>query len=86
MGILNHLSKHGKILQLHLGFCVGRVVQMKPRDRDFLIVLRGVKTDKLAFGDPRLQLGDRVDVRLSQSIFPCQSNLFLFRKALYDQC
>lgn len=55
---------------------------MKPRDRDFLIVLRGVKTDKLAFGDPRLQLGDRVDVRLSQSIFSLSIQSFPVPKSL----
>lgn len=50
--ILDHLSQHGKILKLKLGFCGRRKVRMSTRDKDFLNALKGVKTDKLEIGNP----------------------------------
>lgn len=51
--ILSHLSRHGKVTKLKLGFCGRRAIRMSTRDGDFLNALKGVKTDKLDFGDPR---------------------------------
>ena len=50
--ILNHLSEHGRILKLKLSFGGRRSVVMSTRDKDFLIALKGVKTDRLDIGDP----------------------------------
>ena len=74
--VLDQLSKHGKIIKLQLGFSVHSVVRIQPRDRDFLIALRSVKTDQLTFGDPRLQLEHGVDVCLSQFLFPPVNPIF----------
>ena len=68
--ILDHLSQHGKILKLKLGFCGRRNVRMTSRDRDFLNALKGVKTDKLDFGNPGREDSSKYDVRFSQSMFP----------------
>ena len=67
--ILNHLSQHGKILKLKLGFCGRRNVRMLTRDGEFLNALKGVKTDKLEIGDPKPEVANSFDVRLSQSLF-----------------
>ncbi len=66
--VLDYLSRHGKILQLKLGFCGRRSVRMSPRDGDFLKALKGVKTDKLTIGDPMRELPTLYTVRLSQSL------------------
>ena len=65
--ILNHLSQHGKILKLKLSFAGRRSIHMSPRDKDFLVALKGVKTDKLDIGNPRSN--DRDTVGFSRSLF-----------------
>lgn len=76
--ILDHLSQHGKILKLKLGFCGRRKVRMSTRDKDFLIALKGVKTDKLEIGNPTCDGEGKFDVRFSQSMFPLSIQFFFF--------
>lgn len=71
--ILNHLGQHCKILKMKLGFCGRRNVKMGTRDGDFLNALKGVKTDKLDFGNPCYEDLSRSDVRFSQPYFHCVS-------------
>lgn len=66
--ILDHLSQHGKILKLRLGFGGRRNVRMCTRDGDFLNALKGIKTDKLSIGDPQTTDNSVIDVRFSQSM------------------
>ena len=76
--ILDHLSQHGKILKLKLGFCGRRNVRMATRDRDFLNALKGVKTDKLDIGNPGREDSSKYDVRFSQSMpLPSTQTLFV---------
>ena len=83
--ILDHLGKNGKILKLILSFGGRRSVMMSARDRDFLIALKGVKTDKLDVGDPD---PDGHDVGFSQSLFPLPIQISPCYEALYSysQC
>ena len=67
--MLNHLSQHGKILKLKLCLCGRRSVRMNTRDSEFLNSLKGVKTDKLEFGDPRHDSSTKYSVRFSQFTF-----------------
>lgn len=62
--ILNHLSEHGRILKLKLSFGGRRGVVMSTRDKDFLIALKGVKTDRLDIGNPNPLSNCRNDVGL----------------------
>ena len=80
--ILNHLSQHGKILKLKLGFCGRRNVRMLTRDGDFLNALKGVKTDKLEIGDPKPEVANSFDVRLSQSLFLLPTRTFPIPESL----
>ena len=80
--ILNHLSQHGNILKLKLGFCGRRNVRMLTRDGDFLNALKGVKTDKLEIGDPKLEVASSFDVRLSQSLIPISTQTFPIPESL----
>lgn len=80
--ILNHLSRHGKVTKLKLGFCGRRAIRMSTRDGDFLNALKGVKTDKLDFGDPRPEVHSLHSVGLSQSGNPCQCRLLLVTESL----
>lgn len=73
--ILNHLSRYGKVTKLKLGFCGRRAIRMSTRDGDFLNALKGVKTDKLDFGDPRPDMHSLHTVRLSQLGNTCQCRL-----------
>lgn len=68
--VLDHLSQHGKILKLKLGFCGRRNVRMSTRDGDFLNALKGVKIDKLEIGNPYFEGSNKYDVRFLQSMFP----------------
>ncbi len=68
--ILDHLSQHGKIIKLQLGFGGRRNVRMCTRDGDFLKALKGVKTDKLSIGDTSCLDNHSVDVRFSHSMLP----------------
>ena len=78
--ILNHLSRHGRLLHLKLGFSGRRTVRMSPRDGDFLQALKGVKTDKLTIGDPKFEPSSPYSVSLFQSpfsqSFPARAGLF----------
>lgn len=83
--ILNHLSEHGKILELRLSFSGRRSIHMSSRDKDFLVALKGVKADKLDIGNPRWNERDDVGFsksmfRLSVHIFSLMSTLVLVRK------
>lgn len=80
--VLNHLSRHGKVTKLKLGFCGRRAIRMSTRDGDFLNALKGVKTDKLDFGDPRPDVNSAHSVGLSQSLDPCQFRLPLVTESL----
>ena len=82
--ILNHLSRHGKIIKLKLGFCGRRTVRMSVRDRDFLNALKGVKTDELDYGHPRPDMGNMYSVRLSHSMGPLSIPFPSFQEALYN--
>ena len=66
--ILDHLSQHGKIVKLRLGFGGRRNVRMCARDGHFLNALKGIKTDKLSIGDPQTLDNSIIDVRVSQSM------------------
>ena len=68
--ILDHLSRHGKVLNLKLGFSGRRTVRMSPRDGDFLKALKGVKTDQLTIGDPKFETTTSYSVSLFLSLFP----------------
>ena len=74
--ILNHLSEHGRILKLKLSFGGRRSVMMSTRDKDFLLALKGVKTDRLDIGDPNPGSNYRNDVGfLAQSLVLVKSML-----------
>lgn len=68
--ILDHLSQHGKILKLKLGFRGRRNVRMSIRDKDFLVALKGVKTDNLVIGNPRVEGTNVYEVRFSLAMMP----------------
>lgn len=59
--VLSHLSQHGKILKLKLGFAGRRSLRMSTRDSDFLNALKGVKTDELFIGCPDYEESTRFD-------------------------
>ena len=83
--ILNHLGQHGKILSLTLGFCGRRNVKMILRDGDFLNALKGVKTDKLLFGDPEYEGSSRYHVRFPTPCSLCPSRLSSFWTISFGQ-
>lgn len=78
--ILNHLSEYGKVLELRLSFSGRRSIQMGPRDKAFLVALKGVKTDKLDIGSPRWI--DRDDVGFSKSMFRLPVHISSLLRAL----
>lgn len=83
--VLSHLSQHGKILKLKLGFAGRRSLRMSTRDSDFLNALKGVKTDELFIGCPDYEESTRFDVRFSPCSL-CQSGLFARWEVLQSSC
>ena len=74
--VLDHLSQHGKILKLKLGFAGRRNLRMSTRDGDFLNALKGVKTDELLIGYPDQEGSTKYDVRFSHSMFALSIRTF----------